>query len=215
MRAIVSVLFVLIVFQGAALAQPGQSPAGPMPAPAPYPPPMQPQPYPYPYAPYQYGTPLPLTADEQELLSRGEISDGQHIGGGLVSLFFGFGVGQAVQGRYSDTGWIFTLGEAASMTAIFVGMVQAFDCVDDFEGSSCNNDDSAGFLLVGGLIGIGVFRIWEIVDAFSGPTRHNAKVRALRMRLGIPQPMYTKVMPYVAPSLSRDGGGTAGLTLRF
>lgn len=210
MRAIVSVLFVLTVLQGAALAQPGQTPA-----PAPYPPPMQPQPYPYPYAPYPYGAPVQLTAEEQELLSQGEISDGQHIGGGLVSLMFGFGVGQAVQGRYGDTGWIFTLGEAASMTAILVGMVQAFDCVDEFEDASCDSSDSAGFLFVGGLIGLGVFRIWEIVDAFSGPTRHNAKVRALRMRLGIPQPMYTKVMPYVAPSLSRDGGGTAGLTLRF
>jgi hypothetical protein len=35
------------------------------------------------------------------------------------------------------------------------------------------------------------------------------------MRLGLPPPMYSRIQPYVAPTLSRDGGATAGLTFRF
>jgi hypothetical protein len=154
-----------------------------------------------------------LTDDERDLLARGEISDGRHIGGGITSLFVGLGIGQAVQGRYGDTGWIFTLGELGSATVFFVGVGRALgDCFDSDQ--TCGNDDGAALLLVG-LAGLTVFRVWEIVDAFSGPTKHNARVRELRSRLGMP-PMYsTKIVPYIAPSLSRDGGGTAGVTIRF
>src|SRR5689334_17740720 len=61
-----------------------------------------PQPYPqqqpYGYAPQQPMA-VQLTVDEQWLLQRGFITDGEHLGGGLAALFVGFGVGQAVQGR--------------------------------------------------------------------------------------------------------------------
>jgi hypothetical protein len=130
-------------------------------------------------------------------------------------LFFGFGIGQAVQGRWSDTGWIFTLGEVASITAMIVGAVKSIDsCNSDItSGSGCSNSSGTG-LLVGGLIGIVVFRVWEVVDAFGGPPKHNRRVRELKMRLGIPQPMYGKrITPYL--NKSRDGGGVAGLALSF
>lgn len=231
MRAIVSVVFVLVVFVGAAQAQPGQvqpppvqpPPVQPYPGQEPYPaqpppypaqpPPGQPQPYPAQPPPYAY-PPIQLTPEEHEMLMAGEISDGQHIVGVVASLGFGFGVGQAVQGRYSDTGWIFTVGELASITALMVGVFRAFDDCLELD-DSCNDGNSDGVpLIVAGAIGLTVFRIWEIVDAIGGPSKHNARVRELRMRLGIPQPMYTKITPYVVPS--RDGGGgTAGLSFRF
>ena len=44
---------------------------------------------------------------------------------------------------------------------------------------------------------------------------HNRKVRELRMRMGIPQPMYTRITPFVKPNSDRTGGGVAGLTFRF
>ncbi len=210
-------LALLAVIAGTASAQPGADPAG---DPPPYPAPQPPQPYPQPYAPPppqgyapppQNYVPVQLSADDQELLQKGEISDGQHVGGAVVSLFFGFGIGQAVQGRYGETGWIFTIGEIASITALFVGLGQAFD--DCFEGDNTCNDNQGETLMIGGLVGLLVFRVWEVVDAFSGPPKHNRKVRELRMRLGMPQPMFTKVVPYV--NTNRDGGGTAGFVLRF
>ena len=210
-----------------AQGQPYPPPGQPYPAPGqPYPPPGQPypapgQPYPPPGAigvppPYQY-QPVQITTDEQDLLNQGEITDNRHVGGILVSLFFGLGIGQAVQGRYGDTGWIFTVGETASTVALFVGVFKTLDhCFDTIDDHTCNNDSTGSVLLIGGFVGLAAFRIWEIVDAITGPPKHNARLRELRMRLGMPPASFAhRLRPYVAPSLSRDGGATAGLTLRF
>lgn len=201
-------------------AQPGQTAPAPSPTPPPagyppaggYPPPAGGYPPPAGYPPAGYAPVVMLTPEELEVLHRGEISDGQHIAGGALALFFGFGVGQAVQGRWSDTGWVFTLGETASIAAVIAGAVAiADDCLDIDENCDDANDSAGTGLLVAGIIGISVFRIWEIVDAFAGPSSHNARVRELRMRVGAPQPYYG---PYFAPP--KDGtGGVAGLTIRF
>ena len=120
------------------------------------------------------------------------------------------GVGQAIQGRWGDTGWIFTLGETASFVAMIAGAVRiADDCTDDFGDSrDCDHSDGAPMMIVGAL-GFTVFRIWGTVDAFAGPTEHNRRVRELRWRLGMPVQVGWK--PYV--HRTRDGGATAGLTL--
>lgn len=190
MRTIVSVL-VLAVLTGAASAQPGAQ------GPAPYPPPQ-------PYPPPGYGYPVQLSPADQELLMRGEISDGQQVGGGLLALFVGFGSGQAVQGRFGETGWIFLLGEGVSTAAMIRGFFDLFaECGNT---NDCNT--SAGYFVVG-LLGVTIFRTWGTIDAFVSPTFHNRRVRALKMRLGIP--IYS-VAPYVAPA---HDATTAGLMLRF
>ena len=236
MRAFLSSLLVVMFCAGAVHAQPGATspdptpypppPTGgdlapPAPEPSPYPPPPhqpyppnQPPPPPAGYAPqpYQY-VPVQLSMEDQQLLTRGEISDGAQIGGIAGNLFFGFGLGQAIQGRWGETGWIFTLGEIGSITALVVGATRAIDdCFGDFETNCEDNNDGVG-LMVAGVIGITVFRVWSVVDAFSGPQKHNRRVRELRMRLGMPMPMYTRITPYVAPT--RDGGTVAGFSLRF
>jgi len=153
-----------------------------------------------------------LSRDDAELLQRGEISDGQHVGGGVVSLFVGFGIGQAVQGRYGETGWIFTVGEIASCTALFIGLNKVFDTFDDSNDSA--DTGGGGGLILGGLVGLLVFRVWEVVDAFGGPSKHNRKVRDLKMRLGMPVPMYTqRLAPFI--NRTRDNGATAGVMFRF
>jgi hypothetical protein len=218
MRTLIScVVLVGLGIASTASAQPGADPTTPPPAgpPPTYPPaPQQPAPV-YVPPPYQYQQPAPvmLSPEDQDLLSQGEITDGQHIGGGLASVFLGWGIGQAIQGRWSETGWIFTLGEAASLTAIIYGISQE-DC---FLAIDCEGDDGGGGegFIIGGIVGILVFRVWEVVDAFAGPPRHNRKVRELRMRLGYPPVMYGKRMtPFVVPP--RDGAGAvAGVSLHF
>jgi hypothetical protein len=224
MRKIPLALLLLVFAAGGAFAQPGPDPA-PYP-PQPYPEPLpqpQPQQPPQGYGPPPQGgyapppqnyMPVQLSADDAAILQQGEISDGAHIGGAVASLFFGFGIGQAVQGRYSETGWIFTLGEAASFAALIYGVTQAFNDCFDIDNTSCDDgNNSGGVFIAGGLIGILVFRVWEVVDAFGGPPKHNQRVRNIKMRLGMPIPMYTKMSPYM--NRTRDGGGTAGLTFRF
>lgn len=213
---------VSVLLAGVAFAQPGDyppphaqpQPPPPMP-PQPYAPQPQPQPYAQPYAPQPYGyqpRPVQLTAEEAEILQRGPISDGAHIGGGLVSLFFGFGVGQAVQGRWSDTGWIFTVGELGSGALMIYGMTQLFEDCFGYEETSCD-DNGGGTALVVGALALTGFRIWEVVDAFSGPSSHNARYKSVQMRMNgfAPAPQWGL---YLSPSMDRRAS-VAGLSLSF
>ena len=186
------VLVALLALGGTAVAQPG-----PQTAPPSVPPP--------------YAVPVQLTQEEHDLLMRGEISDGAHVGGGVAALFFGFGTGQAIQGRWSDTGWIFTLGESASLVVFVAGLFRTFDdCVDEL-GNDRDCDHSDGVpMMAAGAVGMAVFRIWEIVDAFAGPGEHNRKVRELKWRMGVPTRIGWR--PYMTQT---NDTMSAGLVLRF
>ncbi len=206
---------------GTAVAQPGSNeppPAAPAPyAPAPPPPTGYPPPPAPGYAPPAYGyQPRPpqyvLSPEDNELLQRGDISDGEQVGGGLVAAFVGFGVGQAVQGRWTDTGWMYTLGESASLAALLWGALDVASCPVY---TTCNNSSFGGGLLIGGVLAFAGFRVAGVIDAFVGPPRHNARLRELRQRLGIPQPVEYGLAPYIAPSTSGAGGAVGGLSLRF
>lgn len=171
----------------------------------------------------QYNTPYTqryalLTPEERELIAHGEIDPGQVVAGGLVGTFFGFGLGHAVQGRFSDRGWIFLLGEGASVASV---MTFALTCVDGLESRTCDNN--AGFL-VAGLVGIVVFRVWEIVDVWGGPSGYNLRVRQARAKLyGAPVYQPPRYGLFVAPTFkggsARGGGGitggVAGVSLQF
>lgn len=217
----------LLCLTSTAVAQPGPDNQGPY-APAPQqqgpyaPPPQQPYPPPQPgYGPPQQGNyyaPTPgqyavqITEEERDILMRGEIDGGNIVLGGLGAIFFGFGVGQAVQGRWSDTGWIFTFGEIGTLGMVIGGVIDSVNACDEYEGS-CSDSRGVTVMAVG-LIGFAALRIWESVDAFTGPASHNRRVRELRMRVGYGQyPGYYGMVPYVTPT--GDGGGTAGLSLRF
>jgi hypothetical protein len=203
--------------------QPTQYPPGPTYPQQGYPQqgyPQQPYPQPYGYA-AQPPMNVQLTVDEQWLLQRGFITDGEHLGGGLAALFVGFGVGQAVQGRWGRKGWIFTVGELGSMAVMFYGLFSAFDnCAaadsDPYASdTSCDRAFSRGFgLMLGGMLALSVFRVWETVDAFVAPPQHNRELLELRTRLGMPTPMYTRAKPFIAPTPD-GGGGMAGVSLRF
>lgn len=215
-RAIGSLLLVGMA-TGVVSAQPGASqPYAPPPPPAPAGQPYAPN---QPYAPpaYNYQPPMvQLTAEEAEILQNGPISDGAHIGGGFAALFLGFGIGQAVQGRWSDKGWIFTVGDLGSLTMMIYGMTNMLTACavdDDPYTDSCDNDgNGAGFLVIGALAYTG-FRIWETVDAFAAPGAYNARYRDLQFRVrGYAAPPQWGL--YMAPSMDRQARVT-GLTLRF
>jgi hypothetical protein len=208
MSRLVGSLVVLVMLAGSAIAQPGGYPP-----PQPYAP--APGPYaPQPYAPPAYGYQPPrvqITAEEAEILQRGPISDGAHIGGGLVALFFGFGVGQAVQGRWGDTGWIFTAGEVGSGALMIYGMTQLFaNCFEyDVEGN-CDSNRGMTPLIVGALALTG-FRIWEVVDAFAGPASYNRRYKDIQFRVNGYAPQWGL---YLSPSMDRRAS-VAGLSLSF
>ncbi len=157
--------------------------------PSPDPPPPLPGPYPV----------IQLSREEAALLARGEISDGAHLGGSLASVVVGFGLGQAIQGRWGDDGWRFTVGEGVAL----VGMVA---------GTRVGFNDDIPTLFVGSLLVFLGIRLWDIHDAFVEPPGHNTRVRMLRAKFGNAPYVTHRVLPYMD---NRERGTTAGLVIRF
>jgi hypothetical protein len=194
-------LISVLLASTAAQAQPGQT------EPMPY----EPQGY---YA-QQPVVQLQLTGEQADLLAQGEISIGRYITGGILAYGVGFGVGHAVQGRWSDQGWIFTVGESASMIAILYGLTQVghrhgFD-EDPYQDNQ--RDRRGRNYALAGIVGLVGFRIWEVVDAWAAPPFHNRKVRALKRQLGLAPPVYGF---YLAPPQNPSAsGGVAGLSVSF
>lgn len=144
-----------------------------------------------------------LSDEDRKILSNGEISTTAYVVGGIIGTYpVGFGVGHAIQGRYTDKGWIFTVGELGSLVVAYAG---AGDCFSSMiAGDKCN-----GGLLFLGAAGFVGFRIWEIVDLWAAPPEINRRYRELKQRFGI----NNSLSPYLASS--RDGTPILGLGLRF
>lgn len=155
--------------------------------PDPYPKPLAPQPDPVPQ-PRPEPPALQLSTDDTAILARGEIDPDVHYGGIAANAIIGFGLGQAIQGRWLKDGWKFTAGMTAGMVLFFTGA----------------DRDSTAIVLVGG-IGVVGFYTWGLVDSIIGPQRHNRRWKELRRQLGLP---ITAVVPYVSST-------TAGVVMRF
>jgi hypothetical protein len=140
--------------------------------------------------------------------SASEPTSDEHIGvaryvvGGILGVYPGFGIGHAVEGRYKERGWIFTVGEGVSALFVAIGGV---DCVvnDALSGqSNCNSG-----LLELGVIGFFGFKIWEIVDVWAiPPSRH--------MISGVEKPKPYEVTFGVIPP-RREQPALVALNLRF
>jgi len=146
--------------------------------------------------------------EEREILATGEIGPGAYGGGIAASLFLGFGTGQAIQGRWTDTGWIFTLGEIGSFSALLYGINRGGfgECFEE----PCHRNRAAAELAIGGLLAFMVLHTWEIGDAIIVPSLHNDRYHQIVGRYGYARPLALK--PYVAP---HGEGAIAGLAVSF
>jgi hypothetical protein len=112
-----------------------------------------------------------LTPSEQQTLGIGETTPMEYLGGGVLAWAPGFGVGHAVQGRWADKGWIFTVGQIFSAVFIMIE-VENFDCDDpkksNFECYLSETDNKFAF----GAVSFSFFKIWEIWDAWVGGFVH-------------------------------------------
>ena len=166
------------------------------------------------YAPPPPPIDLRLSDDDLMILDRGRITTGQYVTGGVLGSYFGFGIGHMVQQRWMETGWLFTVGQSAALTAAVVGAVS---CVDDGyheeqrvhggSRSSSGGRCSAG-LLIGGLLGFVGLRTWEIIDLWVAPPRHNRRYDKLSKRHQLPR--YS-----LSLTPTGKGSGVASLSLSF
>lgn len=142
---------------------------------------------------------LEITPEERQILEDGEISTTRYVVGGILGTYpLGLGIGHAVVGKYSEKGWIFTVGQLGS-AMIFVSGVSS--CFEDYDSSrGCGTATLGLYALVG-------FRIWEIIDIWTIVPKHNRKYRSLKK-------LKEKYEMSFSPTLWKDSAGMA-LTLRF
>lgn len=65
--------------------------------------------------PYEYGT--QVSAHDPNIIEDGGIATGRVIGATLAAGFVGYGAGQAIEGRYGERGWMFTVADTVSGSA--------------------------------------------------------------------------------------------------
>ena len=95
-----------------------------------------------------------------------------YLSGAVVGSFVPFGIGHAIQGRYKEIGWVFTLSELASVAVIAGGLTWATIATSRHyaatKGPSMYIPAGSLALLIAGAIAAGGFRIWEIIDLWVG-----------------------------------------------
>ena len=147
-----------------------------------------------------------LSEADRRALQIGEISDASYIIGGILATYpLGLGIGHAVQGRYADTGYIFTIGELGSLAVLVAGIG---DCSDDWWDEDDDEDCNGGLIFLGAAGYLG-FRIWEAIDAWAVPPGHNRRVREIKARTGIASGEWKG---FVIPV---QEGALAGISYRF
>lgn len=133
---------------------------------------------------------------------RPEIELGDYIAGGVLGTAVGFGIGHAVQGRWQDKGWIFTVGEAAGITLFAVGVAGLASSVQtgSFDGPS-----SSSYALVAiSMLAISGVRIWEIIDVWTA-------VRPQRRQRHVAAPS----AGFALIPIPTNGGGVLSMSLSF
>ncbi len=102
------------------------------------------------------------------------ISTGLYFGGGVASVFLGWGIGHAVQGRYAERGWIFTAGGALFYAGLIGWMYSAVSTAAENSqtgsAETISGPQATAFLGIA-LLGSGL-RIWEMIDAFLLPSNY-------------------------------------------
>lgn len=144
-----------------------------------------------------------LSEEDRRILRIGEISNTSYVIGGILGTYpFGLGIGHAIQGRYLDKGWIFTVGELSSAVLIFASLGDCWDSSSERWGSC-----SGGGVALG-LTGFLAFRIWEIIDVWAAPIEINRRYRELQQRRG----SRVSWTPLIAPT---KDGAVLGLKMTF
>ena len=147
-----------------------------------------------------------LSPTDRKILAQGEIGSGKIIGSVLLAGTIGFGAGHALLGTVDDGRWKFAVGEVASIVVMGYGLGKALLAQD--------SDGNEGEILGVGLIGFGVFRIWELMDVMVVSQTHNDRHRAAYDK-AVGLPPSPPMSFFVIPGAGKGGGFVGRLSLTF
>lgn len=98
------------------------------------------------------------------------VSTDSYYAGGVVGTLVGLGIGHAIQERYGQIGWVFTVGEVAGLGLIGGGIGWAIAKAPAGATYIAWDDMPKGAfgLIIAGSALAAAFKIWEIVDVWAG-----------------------------------------------
>lgn len=106
-----------------------------------------------------------------------KITHERYVGGAVASIFLGFGIGQAIQGRYKESGWIFTVAELGALGLIGGAMFMVKDiyAIPRMTATQLSGElGFAGLALAGlGAVAWAGFRAWEVMDTWVIPVQQD------------------------------------------
>lgn len=131
-----------------------------------------------------------LTADEKKALEIGPISSGKYVGGAIAGTLVGFGLGNAIQGRYDWRGTTFTVGELASLGVITVAAINCMVKITgeatsavfggDVDDNACQSEMIA--INISTIVFFGL-KVWEIADNWAVPPMINSDYRRAKAKM--------------------------------
>jgi hypothetical protein len=161
-----------------------------------------------------------LSPEDIDILNAGRVSTAQYVVGGITATVFGFGVGAAIEGRYTKVGWIFTTGEVVFATAALIdiyahtvssGLVAGFSSALGAPTPS-NALSYIGPVGIIGLAGYGGLRIWEIIDGWVSPPIQNAAYDEVKSRTDTHRNSSISFVPLATACNTHSPGMTLGLS---
>lgn len=118
-----------------------------------------------------------LTPEDQEILDRGPLPNGRYLASGIVGTVAGFGIGHAIQKRYTPLGLVFTLGEVAATTALLIDTTTQLT-------TTGSRETKLGSVAVAGLVVLVGLHAWEIVDIWLGGDHMRKRYDEVQSRAG-------------------------------
>ncbi len=115
------------------------------------------------------------------------IHNSTYFGSGIVSMVFGFGTGHAIQGRWNDTGWIFTVSNVLLFGGMFTLLMSSLTSSFHVKLFSPNLAYKAMALYTLASVYF-AFRLWEIIDVWSLPSHYYKIVKTPKLQIS---PVYT------------------------
>lgn len=106
------------------------------------------------------------SADDKQNLDQS-----RYIASGILGTIPGFGIGHAIQDRWQEKGWIFTAGELTSLSLMAVGGASCMGGGNHMNGGHHNCSGIRPALAMSGMIGFLGFKVWEIIDVWSYPSK--------------------------------------------
>ena len=129
----------------------------------------------------------------------------EYIGGAFASMFLGLGIGHAIQGRWMDEGWFFTLGEGVTLGVILSSFLKGptsnYSSFDITERVLWEVHNWSAYISLALFVSL---RVWASIDTWVLPSH-----------IKVAQESRFQITPLVVSNYSNSNYLSLGLNMKY